>query len=72
MWPLMNSVLLKGTPLSTADCTSLPRLFRLLKFLALTALAVMPLYINLGFIHRLFLFSAALEVVGDAEDIIGT
>ena len=70
----MNSMFFKGTPLSITHCTRdiLPWLFRLLKLLALTALAVMPQYINIRLIHQPFLFPAALEVVDDAEDIIGT
>ena len=70
----MNSILSKGTLLSTTHCTRdiSPWLFRLLKLLALTALAVMPQYIYTRLIHQPFLFSAALEVVDDAEDIVGT
>ena len=71
----MNFILFKGTPLSTTDCPSLaceilPRLFRRLKLLALTALAVMPQYIKIRPIHQSHLFSAASEVIDNIEDVV--
>ena len=70
----MNSILFKCTPLSTTHCIRdiSPWLLRLLKLLALTAPVFMPQYINIRLTHQLFLFPAALEVVEDAEDIVGT